>query len=525
MVAELNNSMRFVRRLGLVGVGAARSILVPVCLGVAFASMSASGGTADLTVTGVQTNTVSPLIRSEYFTNGLYVNFRGAPLNLVLDFLSDAAGFIINRQTDVRGTVEVWSERPVTKDEAVELLGSVLKKSGYGINRNGRVLTILSLDAVKTADTEIVVGNNPIQVAKSAEVQTQVIPVRYASATQLLANLQQLLPTSASLSANESANTLILVASKTDIQRVLKIIDALDRTLATGSTIQVHSLRYAKAKDAADLISKLFSQQTSGQTPNSSGPNFFGGPPDAGMAGASQGTGDNVATRRNAVLSKVIAVADERSNAVVLSAPADLLANLTNILNSIDHPVTDSTELRVFRLKNADPDELADQLLQLYPKDNSSNATTDGMPMMFSSGPGPAGQSGDDDRAGSNGIKRTGSITAVSDPRSSSLIISASKTVMPQIAKIIQTLDADAGKREVVSYFELSHADPQDISQNLQELFNRSTRMNNNNQNSFLGRNNPLTQRQTQTQQSSTSDAFSFGSSSSSGTGSSRSGP
>jgi hypothetical protein len=42
------------------------------------------------------------------------------------------------------------------------------------------------------------------------------------------------------------------------------------------------------------------------------------------------------------------------------------------------------------------------------------------------------------------------------------------------------------------------------VYQNLQDLFNRSTvRMqNNNNQNTFLGRNNPLTQRQTQNQQS-----------------------
>jgi hypothetical protein len=68
---------------------------------------------------------------------------------------------------------------------------------------------------------------------------------------------------------------------------------------------------------------------------------------------------------------------------------------------------------------------------------------------------------------------------------------------------MIAELDSDKGKREVVSYFELQNADPQDVYQNLQDLFNRSTvRMqNNNNQNSFLGRNHPLTQRETQNQQ------------------------
>jgi hypothetical protein len=93
---------------------------------------------------------------------------------------------------------------------------------------------------------------------------------------------------------------------------------------------------------------------------------------------------------------------------------------------------------------------------------------------------------------------------------------------MPQIAEMVAELDSDKGKREVVSYFELQNADPQDVYQNLQDLFNRSTvRMqNNNNQNTFLGRNNPLTQRQTQNQQSTSGNTTSgFGTSGGGNTG------
>jgi hypothetical protein len=110
-----------------------------------------------------------------------------------------------------------------------------------------------------------------------------------------------------------------------------------------------------------------------------------------------------------------------------------------------------------------------------------------------------------------------GKVLAVADPRTASLIVTASKTIMPQIADMITELDSDKGKREVVSYFELQNADPQDVYQNLQDLFNRSTvRMqNNNNQNSFLGRNHPLTQRETQNNQGTTGAQTTFGSSSS----------
>ena len=164
------------------------------------------------------TSAVEPPVVVENGTNGLRLNFHNAPLNLVLDYLSDAAGFVINKETDVRGTLDVQG-KDLTKDEAVEVLNSALKKNGYAVVRNGRILTIVAQDTAKTRDLDIINGNNPDDVEKGSEVVTQIIPVRYASVTQLVPNLELLLPTTATLTANESANSLILVATKTDIKR------------------------------------------------------------------------------------------------------------------------------------------------------------------------------------------------------------------------------------------------------------------------------------------------------------------
>ena len=71
---------------------------------------------------------------------GLRLNFRGVPLEMVLNYLSDAAGFIIVLETKVEGKVDVWSNQPMSKDEAVNLLNSILKKNGYAAIRNGRSL-------------------------------------------------------------------------------------------------------------------------------------------------------------------------------------------------------------------------------------------------------------------------------------------------------------------------------------------------------------------------------------------------
>ena len=490
------------------------------------AANSFTAGT-NATATGAATNT-EPTISSEEGTNGLRMNFRGAPLNLVLDYLSDAAGFIINKTTDVRGTVEVWSKQPVTKDEAVELLSSVLKKNGYAVTRNGRILTIIAMDTAKTSsELPVVTGSDPDTIEQSDEVETRIIPVHYASATQLVPNLELLLPTSATLSANESANTLILVATKSDIKRMLKIVQALDTSIATVSTIKVRPLLYADAKDTAALITQLFNPQNQGQNNQGNrgfnfGPGGFPGFGGGGFRAAMAQAAANANNRSgSSVGAHVIAVADDRSNSVILSAPPDLMTTIEDMLKEIDRQVSDDIEIRVFRLRNADPSELADQLSQLFPDENSTgNNNNQNVPFFMRGAFGNRGNTQNNNT--SERARKLGKVTAVPDPRTESLIVTASKTVMPQIAEMISELDSDRGKREFVSYFELQNADPQDVYQNLQDLFNRSTvRMqNNNNQNTMLGRNNPLTQRQLQSQQSSAGANTSFTGRSTTGGGS-----
>jgi hypothetical protein len=236
----------------------------------------------------------------------------------------------------------------------------------------------------------------------------------------------------------------------------------------------------------------------------------------------SQGAEASSGGGRNPVAGKVVAVADERSNALVISAPAALLATIEDTLDKLDRQVNDVGELRVFRLQNADSSELAEQLMQLFPDETSSSNSKNEFEPFFFGGPGGPGTGTSSAADGtSQHMKKMGKVLAVPDARTSSIIVTASKSLMPQIAHMVALLDSDRGKREVVSYFDLRSADPHDISQNLQDLFNRVTVRSQNNQNSFLSQNNPLAQRQTQNQQSTTGNTTGFGSSSGNTRGSS----
>jgi hypothetical protein len=87
-------------------------------------------------------------------------------------------------------------------------------------------------------------------------------------------NLQPLLSASASLSVNEGANALVLVATKTDVRRMLRIISALDSSIARVSSIKVFPLHYADADGLAPVVQQLFAAE------------LF---PDDAIGGSSQG--------------------------------------------------------------------------------------------------------------------------------------------------------------------------------------------------------------------------------------------
>ena len=92
--------------------------------------------------------------------------------------------------------------------------------------------------------------------------------------------------------------------------------------------------------------------------------------------------------------------------------------------------------------------------------------------------------------------------------------------MMPQIADMIAELDAEKGRKEIVGFYDLQNADPSDVYNNLQDLFQRNNvRAQNNNVNPNMGQNSPLYKRaQNNAQTMSTGTTSGFGS------GSSRSG-
>ena len=165
--------------------------------------------------------------------------------------------------------------------------------------------------------------------------------------------------------------------------------------MASVSEIKVFQLQYASATSAATLITNLF--RTDASTAGGGGTRFGGGggggggrgpgggPGGGGPGGGGPGGGpggfaallfgggaaaSDTATARQP---KVTAQADDRTNSLVVSAPADILKIIEGVVKQLDsNPVADRAVF-TYRLKNADATNLASVLNSIFSAVNGSS--------------------------------------------------------------------------------------------------------------------------------------------------------
>jgi len=465
--------------------------------------------------------TVKPSTSATAEDPQLMLNFQDVPLQSVLEYMSEAAGFIILGDTKVRGDVTILSKQPLNREEAVDLLDTILNEKGYTAIRRGRILKIVEKDKALIEDIPVKSGSDPEDIPKKDVMVTQIIPIRFGNAGQLIENISELLPDYATISANDGSNAIILTDTQTNIRRIAEIVSALDTSISSISEIRVFPLVYADAKQLADVIKGLFQSSSSGSSRSSSSRSsssgiaemmrarFGGGSSSSrssGSSGRSSRSGGSGSSAALAAASRVVAISEERTNSLVVSAPSDVLPTIEQLVKEMDRTIEDVTEIQVFKLKYADAYEMAEVLTNLFSDKDEIESSRGGY--RFGSY-GRSSSSSSRSRSGSSGnsserMLQQKKVVAVADPRTNSVIVSATAELMKQIALMVERLDDNKAKQQKVYTYSLQNADVEGVSEILRNMFEQQ----NGNFNSSRNRNtsnqqNPLDNRRVSDPQSS----------------------
>ena len=453
----------------------------------------------------------------------LTMNFDDVPLQSVLEHMSDAAGLIIVGETKVEGKVNILSKQPLNREEAVELLIVVLNENGYAAIRRGeRMLKIVGKDKALIEDLPVRSGANPEDIPKNDLMVTQIIPIRFGNAGQLIENITELLPDYATISANDGSNAIILTDTQQNIHRIAEIVSALDTSISSISEIRVFPLVYADAKQLADVIKGLFQSSSSGSSRSSSSRSsgssafaemmrarFSGGSSSSrssGSSGRSSRSGGSGSSAALAAASRVVAISEERTNSLVVSAPSDVIPTIEQLVKEMDRTIEDVTEIEVFKLNNADAFEMAEVLTNLFSDKDEIESSRGGY--RFGSY-GRSSSSSSRSRSSSSGnsserMLQQKKVVAVADPRTNSVIVSATAELMAQITLMVERLDGNKAKQQKVYTYSLQNADVQGVSEILRNMFEQQNGNFNSTRNrSSSDQQNPLDNRRVSDPQSS----------------------
>ena len=273
-------------------------------------SLSAIAVTAALTLSAVSA--------AQEYT----VNLKDTDIQEFIKFVADVTGTTMVIDPNVKGKVRVISSKPVSQAELYDLFLSILDVQGYTAVRSEQVIRIVpSKDArsspVPIMEDQAAVGND--------EYVTQVIRLDNISAAKLIPVLRPLVPQQAHMAAYAPSNAIIISDIRSNIGRIVDIIERMDRSAV--QTTEIIRLKYGVAEDVVSMLNTLEKSRQ----------------------------GEGAEADKEAVL-----VADKRTNSVVVTADEMSVDRIRKLVAYLDTPLEQSGNVRVIYLEYAaDTDEMA----------------------------------------------------------------------------------------------------------------------------------------------------------------------
>ena len=307
------------------------------------------------------------------------VNLKDTDIQEFIKFVADVTGTTMVVDPNVKGKVRVISSKPVSQAELYDLFLSILDVQGYTAVRSGQVIRIVpSKDArsspVPIMEDQSAVGND--------EYVTQVIRLDNISAAKLIPVLRPLVPQQAHMAAYAPSNAIIISDIRSNIGRIVDIIERMDRSAI--QTTEIIRLKYGVAEDVVSMLNTLEKSRQ----------------------------GEGADADKEAVL-----VADKRTNSVVVTADELTVERIRKLVAYLDTPLEQSGNVRVIYLEYADATEIAEVLTRVM--QNISRLE----------------EGGSNKRAGS------GESTIEADEGTNSLIITADTDEMAALEAVIARLD------------------------------------------------------------------------------------
>jgi general secretion pathway protein D len=345
------------------------------------------------------------------------LNFVNAEIDAVARTVATLSGANVVVDPRVKGTITLSSTVPVPPAQALRLFAAQLRTQGFALVESAGLYTVLPEAEAKLQSSTVTAGTAPV---KSGQIVTQIFQLNHENVNNLVPVLRPLISPNNTINVNPGTNALVITDYSDNLQRLGRIIAALDVANATG--VEVIRLQHGIAGELAPMVQRLIDSGA------------------AAGAGAPAAQGQTDSGFRTTVLPEV------RTNSLIIRAanPARL-SLVRSLVVQLDQPSATgaraaSGNIHVVYLKNADATKLAVTLrAALSAQGNSAlPGSLNSSLNQPSALPTPAGSTLGQSSTTPQ-VSTGGQIQA--DPATNSLIITAPEPQYRQLRAVIDMLD------------------------------------------------------------------------------------
>ena len=336
------------------------------------------------------------------------LNFVNAEIDAVARTLATLSGHNVVVDPRVKGTMNLSSTVAVPPAQALRLFASQLRTQGFALVESAGLYTVLPEAEAKLQSSAVSAGAVP---ASSGQIVTQIFKLNHENANNLVPVLRPLISPNNTINVNPGTNALVITDYGDNLQRLGRIIAALDVANATG--VEIIRLKHGIAGDLAPMLQRLIDSGAAAGAP------------------AAQGQTDNGF--------KTTVLAEVRTNSLIVRAANSARLALTRALaEQLDQPNATgagaaSGNIHVVYLKNADATKLAVTLRAAMT--GQGGATN----LANSTSPAPMATAGNSTVANTSAPANGGQVQA--DPATNALIITAPEPQYRQLRSVIDMLD------------------------------------------------------------------------------------
>lgn len=346
-------------------------------------------------------------------------DFPNVEITDIIKAISELTGknFIID--STVRGKITVIAPSKITVAEAYKAFLSALAINGFTVVPSGGFLKIRNARSAQRDGIDIYSGS---YYPNADQMITKVVHMKHISAEELKTKLSRLLNSSyGEMEANPQTNSLIISDFGSSIDRIMKIINQLD-VPGFEEQLEVVGIKYAKAKDIADLIDKVVNK---GQKSSAAG-GFNAGVPRFSSGGGSTGAA------KSGGISSFMVFPDDRTNSLIIVGNRAGISRVRKLVSQLDFKVSAESQggVYVYYVKHGEAEKIAATLSEVA-KDSAPKAA----PTTGGFGFAPQGQAAV--REGVFG----GDVSIKADKNTNSLVVSASKQDYEKVLNILSKLD------------------------------------------------------------------------------------